>query len=343
MSAPKAIAEVAQWWLDNPKRKGGRKDVVAWTTAQGNRLGIPLVIEPWAKAFSPTTMPGSRALAITIENVVRPGVDCLYLSVRIPKGPKGPRPHAWISSILYDEGEAIPVSECAAAVGAPPGVRWGSELLGLAIAVARAFGADWIGLDDGSFVSKCGNPVSLTDYLHRRGALSFYERRGFMQIVKFGNFRKLGSNTPDVVARARAEVEAKHRDILAARKTCLDSKPTPCRGCGGWRCKGTGCSATVRTEGQHLTADMSANDARACKRFALEKTCLTPYSAAVHRKQTADDYSLVKFLDPLPASTPPPAAAPPRRHSPPRLRSRRRKSARAAAEAIRSQYENHEV
>lgn len=294
-----------------------------------------------ADVYSVTELPGSHVIEVWVPG--KP-TTCLYMHVRLPRKAGGPVPNAWVSTILYDAGEPVDPKSCKLA--GPPGTRWGAALTDFAVDVAATFGCAWVGLQDDSFVTKCGKTVPLTDYLQRRGSRGFYERRGFVWIGEGARLMRAVA-TPGKHAAARAAIEKANAAMVAGRQACLDSQPVlRCKRCGRWRCSGgdAACGATLRDQGKRLTADMDAGDASACTRFARETTCLGRWdTAALTKGEGMDDngITLIKFLWP---------AAPAKRRrrrpstarpNPPTKPRKKRRSAAAARRAIQTQFRRH--
>lgn len=255
-------------------------------------------------------------------------IPCMYMNVQRPKKPSSDLiTTAWISTILYNDKKPIEPSACK--LEGPDGTRWGAVIIDVCIDVAMAFGAEYIALIDSSFVTKCGKHISLTDYLHRRGAQGFYERRGFLVVRGDMQFPAIKRG----VEKMRLRVEGDNREIQSGIRKCLARSAKPCRNCGTWTCANESCWSTVMSQGQMLTADMDRGDKAACEYYKKERTCLDAFKVSEYVDDNGETM-LVKFLD---YATPTRKA---QQRSPVGLRHRhqRRKSGRVASENIRQLY-----
>lgn len=333
------MAEMAKAWKGST-RKTYRHHTIKVTLPTGETFPIRITVAPEAKAY-PTFRPGGDALiprTHTLEMTIDPKrgfkESCLFTHVILPKkGEKGVVPHGWISRVLYSDDGAVNPHECVMADKAPDNIRWGPLLLQLAMAFCKSFGVDWIGLVDGSFVTKCNQKVKLTDYLQRKGSIPFYERHGFITLRRWEDYEEISLR--ETFSKRKQTSLRLHEQRLKKRMACLSAQPATCPWCRSKTCK-TVCAAKTHLEsGKTLTKLMDTGDKEACELLETlrDAPCLKDLSTkAMTADLEGDDVPMVHYCSYARETAAPPSPPPP--PIPPR-KTLIRKSSRAARAAVR--------
>lgn len=333
------LAEIAKKWRER-KARSLLYHTVKVILPTGETFPVTLSVNGGGKdVFVPggAAFEGKvRTIEMTLDAKKYMGSPCLYCHVVLPlPGVKDVVPHGWISQVLYTPSNgAVDPASCRMTSKAPKGVpiRWGPMVLRLGMAFCRAFGVDWIGLVDGSFVTKCGSKVKLTDYLLRKGSTPFYERYGFIPVEHWDDYEPLGMRKSHL--KRKAELLEAHEDRVAKRVACLQAHPLKCPWCKTKTCK-TVCDVKSHLEsGKIITKRMDEGDNEACGllKTLRDAPCMKELmTASMSKKADGDgDMPMVYFCERAPkkrrGSVPPPP--PPRKKS-------LRKSSRKARVAVK--------
>lgn len=177
--------------------------------------------------------------------------------------------HAWIQNIMYRADHArVDIPTC---LGARPddcpNFRWGTVLLEMAMAIARLFELDWVGLEDAAWIYKCGEDLALTvaDYNMMQGKTPWYETKGF-RVISPRAFLDLYHGYNHVCAAMDTRSARYQQSIRAMRAATFDDIVTRDHVVFWDAYKGKG--HTVAEVLLDVSCRMDAGDKAACAAFS---------------------------------------------------------------------------